>query len=319
MKRRKLPPTPTPRVHSASGISLAKRCRRAWALKYIDGLKPEDVSWAEIVKAEAEISSGLRHYSKHPCFGAAGAKGAALGKEVHERAERYLGHGPHGIKWDDVPGQVLRELIDLLPAAGTVPAENIEHEFEVELCGVVWKGLIDLYAYTTGSALRVSRPVDFASPGVWDHKTTRDIMAYALLPHDASVELAAEFPAPELGFAARSIRADLQACMYVLYTSVRRAMRPEQTVPVRWNYTETQKVRRSLRVVDNIRVLDARAVVAEAAAVAKQCDTYRTSLEAPADTLSCGDYGGCWYRGRHCREIRDYGRLLDRLQTTGRV
>lgn len=306
------------RIHSASGISLAKRCRRAWALKYIDGHKPDDVSWSEIVKAEAAIAKGKLHYSKHPCQ-YPGQKGAALGKEVHERAERYLSYGADGIAWDDTPGQILHELIGLLPAAGTVPTSNVEHEFEIELCGIVWKGLIDLYAYTAGSALEPSRAADFAAPGVWDHKTTRDIMAYALLPHDAALELAAEFPAPELAFAARSIRDDLQACMYVLYTSVRRAMRPDQTVPVRWNYSETQRVRRSLRVVDNISGAQALKVVSAAADVARECDGYRSSDEAPAETLSCGDYGGCWYRGRHCREIRDYGRLLHRYKTTGRI
>lgn len=314
-RRRKSADSNSPRVHSASGISLAKRCRRAWALRYIDGHKPPDVTWDEIVKAEILITKGKRNYTQHPCYGAPGLKGAALGTEVHARAERYLVHGHSGIKWDDLPGQILRELIDHLPAPGSVPAENVEHEFEVELCGVVWKGLIDLYPYRKGSR----RPVPYAEPGVWDHKTTRDIMAYALLPDAAAKALAKEFPAPELNFAARSIRDDLQACMYVLYTAVRRALRPGQTVPVRWNYTETQRVRRSLRVVDNIECTHALGVVKAAAEVAKECETYASSDEAPAETLSCGDYGGCWYRGRHCFEIRDYGRLLHRLQTTGRV
>ncbi len=221
----------------------------------------------------------------------------------------YLVSGAAGVRWDDAPGEILRELIDLLPPAGTVPCEHVEHEFEVELCGVVWKGLIDFYAYTKGNANVPARAVDFAPHGVWDHKTTRDILAYALLPHAAATELAAEFPDPSLGFAARSIRADLQACMYVLYTSVRMALRPGQTVPVRWNYTETQRVRRSLRVIDNIEVMQAREVVSAAAGVARECDGYHTSDDAPAETLSCDDYGGCWYRGRHCKAIRDYGRI----------
>lgn len=280
-----------PRVHSASGISLAKRCRRAWALRYVDGLKPPEVTWAEIERAER---LGRPSPCQYP-----GQRGAALGTEVHARAELYLTKGADAVRWDDLPGVILRELIDHLPAPGSVPRENVEHEFEVELCGVVWKGLIDLY----------DPAGEVSVPGVWDHKTTRDILAYALLPHDAAVALAREFPAPELAFAERSIRADLQACMYVLYTSVRRALRPHETVPVRWTYTETQRVRRSLRVVDNISAGHALGVVKDAAEVAKQCDTYRSSDDAPCNTLSCDDYGGCWYRGRHCTEPRDYGAL----------
>jgi hypothetical protein len=107
--------------------------------------------------------------------------------------------------------------------------------------------------------------------------------------------------------------------MYVLYTSVRRALRPDESVPVRWTYTETQRVRRSLRVVDNVPVVRALEVVKAAAEVALECEGYRTADEAPANTLSCSDYGGCWYRGRHCFEKRDYGAVMHRWQTTGRL
>jgi hypothetical protein len=276
------------------------QCRHAWALCYIDGHRKPDVTWAQIVKAEAAIARGRLRYDQHPCYGAPGLKGAALGTEVHTRAELYLTCGHDKIVWDDLPGQILRELIDHLPPPGSVPSTHVEHEFEVELCDVLWKGLIDIYAYD----------LDGVPHGVWDHKTSRDLLAYALLPDAAAKELAREFPAPELAFAARSIRDDLQACMYVLYTAVRRALRPGQSVPVRWNYTETQRVRRSLRVVDNIECTHALKVVKAAAEIAQECDTYDTSRSAPVNTLSCDDYGGCWYRGRHCVAKRDYGALI---------
>ncbi len=285
------------RTHSASGIALAKRCRFAWALRYIDDIRAPELTWAEIAKAEAK---GLRITE----YG--GQRGAALGKEVHARAEVFAVKGHRAVKdWNDLPGLILRELTDLIPHAGSVPKEDVEHEFEVEMCGVVWKGLIDLY-----------RPhID----GIWDHKTTRDILKYALLPHAAAVRLEREYGASEYGWLARSIRNDLQACMYVLYTSVRLALRPGQTVPVRWNYSETGKVRRSLPVIDEIEVLHALKVVQSAAETARECDEYETSDDAPTNTLACGDYGGCWHRGRHCFAMRDYGALLHKLETTGKV
>ncbi len=280
----------TERVHSASGVALALRCRRAWALRYIDGHKPADTPWAVIARAEAEIkrarAAGMRP-PEHPCtYG--GQRGAALGTEVHARAERYLVEGAEGVDWNDVPGLILQTLVELLPPAGSVPASAVEHEFSVRLASVLWRGKIDVYdpdGTATGAA------------GIYDHKTTKVIAEYCLLPAAA---------AAELGLPARSIAADLQACIYYLYARNAGAA----DAPLRWNYAETGPTRRSLPVVQQLTYSNALAVVSAASLVARECGTYQTSAEAPANTLACSEYGGCWQRGRHCFETRRWGRII---------
>jgi len=279
------------RVHSASGIALALRCRRAWALRYLDGHKPAEIPWAVIAKAEAAIkrarAAGLRP-PEHPCeYG--GQRGAALGKEVHARAETYLTAGADGIDWNDLPGQILQTLVDLLPPAGSVPRSAVEHEFEVRLASVMWRGLIDVYDPT-------GEHTSFA--GIQDHKTSKSIAEYCLLPH----EVALEFGLPK-----RSLLDDLQSCIYTLYTCSAAGV---GEVACRWNYAETGPTRRSLPVIQPIGYAQALQVVSHAALVAMACEEYETSSDAPANTLACSEYGGCWQRGRHCFETRRWGRIV---------
>lgn len=138
---------------------------------------------------------------------------------------------------------------------------------------------------------------------VWDHKTTRDIRAYALLP---------DVVAQALGAPERSLKNALQSCIYTLHRA-RQSDPPADAVTCRWTYGETDRSRRALPVVQDIPYAHALGVVERAANVARTL-TYATSDEAPANTLACDKYGGCWYRGQPCKVRRDYGRIALQLE-----
>jgi len=172
-------------------------------------------------------------------------------------------------------------MLPLLPPAGSVAPEQAEAEFELEVGGVKFRGVIDLLL-----------------EDVWDHKTSRDVRSYALLP-DA---VANEMGAPE-----RSLKNNLQSCIYALHRA-RQSNPPADAVTCRWTYGETDRVRRALPVVQEIPTAHALAVVERAADVARTL-TYASSDAAPPNTLACDKYGGCWYRGQPCKVRRDYGRI----------
>jgi hypothetical protein len=264
----------------------------------VDGIKPPEIPWPVIAKAEAKIAraraAGLTP-PEHPCT-SGGQRGAALGKEVHARAEVYLTAGADGIEWHDQPGEILQTLVEHLPPAGSVPSSAVEHAFQFRAASTLWRGLIDLFDPTG----RIT-----GTPSVWDHKTTRDIAKYCLLPDAAAAELGA----PE-----RALSADLQSCLYVLYTyhirtASRRPLDLTRGPDCNWNYAETAKSRRALPVVQPVGFTAALAVVSAASLVAQECGRYQDSASAPGNTLSCDDYGGCWYRGRHCFKTRRWGRI----------
>lgn len=318
---------PTPeRAHSPSSIKLAQKCQHAWALCYIDGIREPEVTWDDIASGRVEPRGGQR--SK------------AIGTQVHTWAEAWLmrpstpaelaratravaARLPRGtaltvqgsrtsvsaIDWESAPGRVLEALFPLLPPKGSVAPEHIETRIDLVVDGVKFKGYADMM-FTHGE--------------VYDHKTTRDIAKYALLP-DAVAQTLPK-PPPREGLhprirealervdGDRSLKNDLQACVYAL-ASVRRHRSPYAVC--KWNYGETDATRlrkgqtvRSLPVVQVIEATHAEAVVRDAATFA-QTLTYATSDEAPKNPLACGDYGGCWYRSEgHCKIPRPWGTLI---------
>jgi hypothetical protein len=288
------------RVHSASGIALALDCRRAWAHCYVDKLRKPEMIWERVLLWE-EWAKVHGYWSNPPdSLGidkpVAGQRSASLGTRTHLYAQWYLTgaatadadvYGPRRlIDWESLPGQVLQSMLPLLPPAGSVAPEQAEAEFELEVGGVKFRGVIDLLL-----------------DEVWDHKTTRDIRGYALLP-DA---VADAINAPE-----RSLKSNLQSCIYALRRA-RQTDPPADTVTCRWTYGETDRSRRALQVVQDIPTAQALGVVERAANVARTL-TYAASDEAPPNTLACDKYGGCWYRGQPCKVRRDYGRIALQLE-----
>lgn len=207
-----------------------------------------------------------------------GQRGAALGKQVHAYAELYCsGEGANQIDWHGMPGRVLQSMLPHLPASGSVPRRYIERKFRVRVKGVAFRGVID---------------IDEAHAGVVrDHKTTRDIDAY--------------------GLTAETLPKDLQACLYVV-DGERRAPAGADGLECHWVYGETddRKRRRSLPVIAHVTFAQARAVCEDAADFARTL-TYRRVLDAPANGMSCDNYGGCWYRREgHCRVPRPIGQMI---------
>lgn len=273
--------------HSASSIELAERCGRAWWLRYREGLKPPEIPWLKVKRMRA------RGEQLPP-----GAFSKALGTEMHRLAELYLTLPPRKagrlIDWNDLPGQCLAELVPLLPPAGSVPRRNVEARMSVVVNGVRFRGLIDVLAGALAAR---------GIPEVWDHKTTRDIRAYALLP---------DAVARRLNQPKRSLRSNLQSCLYVL-SRAKRTHAPGGLA--RWNYTETQRTRRSLPVVQYIPTAHAHTVAAKAALTAQRVEGFKTIEDATPNTLACDQYGGCWYRSEgHCTVRRKWGAVFIQLE-----
>jgi hypothetical protein len=307
------------RVFSASALELADDsdpetggCRKAWAFRYVDKIRKPEMQWEQcLAYAEWQDSVGGYYAAKGrtPPPGiiepAGGQRSASCGTRTHLYAQWYLTgvatsdadvYGPRRvIDWESLPGQVLQSMLPFLPPAGTLGPEHVEAEFELEIEGqsgqepVRFRGLIDILS---------SEAVE-----IWDHKTTRDIRGYALLPD--AVALA-------LGAPKRSLKDNLQSCIYAVFRA-RKSDPPAPEVTCRWTYGETDRSRRALPVVQTIPYAHALARVESAADVARTL-TYATSDEAPANTLACDKYGGCWYRGRPCKARRDYGRIALQLE-----
>ncbi|HEY3496240.1 MAG TPA: hypothetical protein VGK73_16185 [Polyangiaceae bacterium] len=332
-----------PRVFSASAIELADDrvperggCRRAWAYRYVDKIRKPEMIWEQVLAWE-EWAKVHGYWSNPPdslgiAKPVAGQRSASCGTRVHLYAQWYLTgaatadadvYGPRRlIDWESLPGQVLQSMLPLLPPAGSVAPEQAEAEFELEVGGSECSacdgsgtdfcegGPFDCGACGGAGSVggvRFRGVIDLLLDEVWDHKTTRDIRGYALLP-DA---VADAIGAPE-----RSLKNNLQSCMYV----VRRARQtdpPADAVTCRWTYGETDRSRRALQVVQDIPYAHALGVVERAADLARTL-TYASSDEAPPNTLACDKYGGCWYRGQPCKVRRDYGRialLLEKEET----
>jgi len=294
------------RVHSPSSISLAKQCHRAWWHRYRDKLKPPELTWAQVCR---QLKRMMRTGARIPqSFW--GARSKALGKEVHRLAEIYLAVPParvararkgdkYYIDWHDLPGQCLAELVRHLPPAGSVSKRNLERRVTVEVNGVKFQGLIDLVGAAAGAVVES-----------YDHKTSGDIRAYALLPH----AVAERTHQPE-----RSLKNDLQACIYVL-ARARESEPPAVGGLCRWNYTETKRSRRSLPVVQYIPTEHARSIAESAASVAKQVESFETIEDATPNTLACDDYGGCWYRAEgHCKVRRRWGLIFMKAERDQRA
>lgn len=268
--------------HSASSITLAERCPRAWWHRYRDGLKPPELTWKQAKRAKARGD-------RLP----AGAYSKALGTEMHRLAELYLTLPPRKaagvLDWNDLPGQCLHALVPHLPPAGSVSRRDVEARMSVRVNGVAFRGLIDVVLPALERAVQLC-----------DHKTSRDIRTYALLP---------DAVARRLNQPKRSLRDDLQACLYVL---ARAKLEPGARGGLcRWGYTETQRSRRALPVVQFIPTAHAKQVAARAAETALRVESFETIDDATPNTLACDQYGGCWYRSeRHCRVPRKWGSVF---------
>jgi hypothetical protein len=273
--------------HSPSSVKLGARCKRAWALCYIAGLREPEISWAA-------IEAGAPHEPRQ--------RSTALGKAGHTVLEDWYEHRTPA--WQSFPGQVMHAGVHLLPHPDNVEQALVESPIGSEridnpdpngpqsartIDGVRWAGFKDLVAYAPGELARL----EIDAPDGWalfDYKTSAHIQRYALSP----AELAA----------------DLQANLYAYDVCERFAL---DVIPARWVYFETKRVRRARPVDTTIARARALDVIAPFNAIARELDTIAAVDSAEMNPQACGDYGGCQYhvsRGGPCNARRSIGGLI---------
>jgi hypothetical protein len=273
--------------HSISSVKLGMRCPRAYAYRYVAGLREPEFAWDD-PKAPPR------------------ARASGLGKAVHGVFEAWMG-GSRIVDWRDLPGQVA------LSGAHHVPHPDRVHEARVEspigavplpvapdasphsprwayeLHGVLWAGFRDLL---------VSAPAEFIRLGIdapdgwalYDYKSTADIGKYALAPE--------------------ALAKDPQACLYVAATCDELGL---EELPARWLYLETKRARISYPVDAVIRRDFAKSIMQYYAAKARELDAIADVAAAPMNTGACGEYGGCYYHhtnGGPCNARRSIGGLI---------
>jgi len=212
--------------------------------------------------------------------------------------------------WTWFPGQVAQSGVHLLPdpestdylrveeSIGQIPIKQNHPDkpnTALEVHGVLWAGFKDLVvrpslaeAQRLGMSHRDATLIDYKSTSLIASTPSRK--GYALTPADLVV--------------------DLQANLYAIDECERRGLK---SVPVRWVYFETKKVRRAAAVNLTIKYRDALTVLEPHAKLARELDTYTTVEDAPQNPRACGEFGGCSLHvsaGGPCNAQRSIGALV---------
>jgi len=251
--------------YSPSAIATARRCERAWAFLYLDGLRDAPVAWDDIESGRVVVAPRTRSLS--------------LGGAVHAVGEAVMGDGPDEPQWASFPGQVFAPALECLPRKSQCARIEVERAIGDDptglplgrpqttrtIHGVRWAGFRDLAFWLDADG----------PPTQVDYKTTASIARYAKT--------------------ADALRTDLQAAVYTYDLAEREGL---TSVSSRWIYLETKKVRRAMPVDFTLSRDEALDVIAPAARLARHLDTVASSAEAEPNTESCWDYGGCPYHAR---------------------
>lgn len=143
-------------AHSASSAKLGKRCKRAWAYRYVDGVCAPEIDWSAL-EAGAKCTPSQR--------------ALALGKAVHKCAEEYYtGRAP---RWESLPGQLFATGVGFAPKpseCATIEVECAIGEYEPPVRvvhSIRWRGNRDLLVLAGGAWLQI------------DWKTCSDIARWA--------------------------------------------------------------------------------------------------------------------------------------------
>jgi len=274
------------RYHSPSSIALGQRCKHLWALTYIDGIRDPEVAWVpELERPLWDHGEGC-YVLPDGVRVTAQQRGSALGKCLHETAERYLDPSRGEPDWHWFPGRVLHSGKHHLPRPdkigflsieaeiGTVPLErnpNPEREgaptVAIEIAGVRWAGRRDLLAFAPDEwrRLRVNAPDGLA---VVDYKSTSDISKHALTPAELTV--------------------DGQGNIYAIDLCEELGLR---SVPGRWIYFESKRVRRSIAVDTVFELSRAYDTIGPLADLARELDQLTCSADAEKNPDACSDFG----------------------------
>jgi len=301
-------------AHSASSAALGWRCRRAWAYRYLDGLRDAEIPWLAI-EAGAECTPRQR--------------AASLGKAAHATLERWYGGGSGGAgsevpgagepgapNWNWLPGQVASAGVGLLPHPEQCALVQTEQSIgtaigvrrdgrplvALKVHGVRFAGFRDLLARPLpAECKRLEVPNTLL---LIDHKTTSSIAQWSKSAAELERDVQANLYALDvLEWAERT--AGIEALHDMLFC--------------RWVYYETKRSRRAAAVdfsVTRSRALDILDPVAE---LCRELDQLERSSDAPMNLDACEDYGGCPFHkdaGGPCT-ARRVGAALIRARTRG--
>lgn len=225
----------TPYRSSASQVSTFELCPRKWAFLKIEKLEDPPSRFAQ------------------------------FGTETHAHLEEWFkfNHLPPETK----TGRCARAILRHLPPPQT-PGIDIEHEIDVEIGGVPFKGFIDVRMLK-----RDPRPL------VSDHKTTGDLK-WALAPED--------------------LPNDVQATIYA-HATMLDDRRQLDAVDLQWDYGTRDRAR-SLAVVRTVTRADITPRLertAESVQVMRELYEQQTpALDIEPDARGCEAYGGCPFRDR---------------------
>jgi len=160
----------------------------------------------------------------------------------------------------------------------------------LDVGGVLWAGFKDLVALVEPAEIKrlgVDAPDRIL---LSDYKSTANIARYALTPAE--------------------LLTDVQANLYAIDVCERYHL---DSVPARWVYFETKKVRRAEPRDAVITYANALDIMAPAVTLARELDAIASVADAPKNPLACGDYGGCPHHisaGGPCDARRSLGGLI---------
>jgi hypothetical protein len=266
--------------HSPSSIALGAACHYAWARQYVDGVRDPNIAWREEF-TELKWDHGLGLFVL-PSTGervTAAQRGSALGLGLHATAERWYEPARGEPDWGWFPGLVLASGKHLLPEPTRIERVRIEQEIgtealarpkgsrgeqregaptkALEVAGIKWAGFVDLEAEGGAELARlgIKAPDGLA---VLDYKSTSSIEKHAKTPAE--------------------LLKDPQAALYAIAVGTRRGLR---SVPERWVYFESKKIRRALAIDITAELSRAHDVIGPCADLARQLDMISCSADAP--------------------------------------
>jgi hypothetical protein len=262
--------------HSPSSISLGRQCHYAWARQYVDGVRDPNIPWREeFTELRWDHGLGLFVLPRTGERITAAQRGSALGLGLHATAERRFDPNRGEPDWHWFPGQVLASGLHLLPEPSAIERVRIEQEIGdqclhvrdsvrdgapttyIEVGGVRWAGFVDLEAHGGDELARLGiRAPDGVA--VIDYKSTSDIAKHAKTHAE--------------------LLADPQGALYAIAVGSRLGLR---SVPERWVYFESKRVRRALAIDVTAELSRAHDVIGPCADLARQLDMISQSADAP--------------------------------------
>ncbi len=263
--------------HSPSSIALGAACHYAWARQYVDDVRDPNIAWREEY-TELKWDHGLGLFVL-PRTGeriTAAQRGSALGLGLHATAERWYEPARGEPDWSWFPGLVLASGKHLLPEPSAIKRVRIEQQIGTEalpadgrparegapthtltVAGIKWAGFVDLEA-EGGDELERLGIVAPDGLAVIDYKSTSSIDKHALTPSE--------------------LLANPQGALYAIAVGSRRGLR---SVPERWVYFESKKIRRALAIDVTAELSRAHDVIGPCADLARTLDMISHSADAP--------------------------------------